>query len=263
MPYRVGEFRDDWLTYPVLVHQFHPELNHGITLTQVPPAADVWLLWECEVGHRFVATPWEQRQKPDGSRRRSRWCPECRSGAGGGSSRKATARICERTPSVAVGTPFWSECAPRPASSVEAKLRQKLERKLDLEWMPGQRLGLLDRRGLELVPRYNAIRVARPFFNHVEVWPDIVLPELRVAIEYDSTGRDGLEHVGTREAVDLRKDRALRAAGWEVIRIRAGKLRPIGPHDIVAGSVSGKLIARILDELRAIRGDLIVNCYLR
>ena len=57
MPYAVGQFRVDWERYPVLVRQFHPDLNHGITLTQVPPAADVYLLWQCDVGHQFVATP--------------------------------------------------------------------------------------------------------------------------------------------------------------------------------------------------------------
>lgn len=76
-PYSVGQFRADWERYPVLIRQYHPDLNHGITLTQIPPAADVYLVWECDAGHRFVATPMEQRQRPTGSRRRSTWCPEC------------------------------------------------------------------------------------------------------------------------------------------------------------------------------------------
>ena len=76
-PYKVGDYRADWERYPVLVRQFHPDLNAGITLTQVPPAADVWLLWQCDSGHRFVATPEEQRGRPGTSRRRSTWCPEC------------------------------------------------------------------------------------------------------------------------------------------------------------------------------------------
>ena len=109
----------------------------------------------------------------------------------------------------------------------------------------------------------NAVKVSRPFFRHTEVWPDIVFPELRVALEYDTVGRHGLEHVGKRQDVDLRKDRALRATGWEVIRIRTGKLEPLGPHDLTLSSVSGKSIARILDELRVIRGALLVDAYLR
>ncbi|CAN5164003.1 hypothetical protein BH11ACT4_BH11ACT4_24900 [soil metagenome] len=245
MPYAVGEFRADWERYPVLVRQFHPEFNSGITLSQVPPAADVYLLWECEVGHQFVATPWEQRQRPGRSRRRSTWCPECAAGSGAGPERSAT-RLCGRTPALAAGEAFASLCAPRTASAAEALLRQKLD----------------DR--LEYTPGLNAIRVGRAFFDHLEIWPDIVLPELRVAIEYDTIGRDGLEHVGRREPVDRRKDRILRAAGWEVVRVRCGKLQPLGRYDVNAsGSISGRLVDSIVDRLREARGDLIVNCYLR
>ncbi|MGP2481179.1 hypothetical protein ACTUM2_15305, partial [Listeria monocytogenes] len=76
---------------------------------------------------------------------------------------------------------FVSVCAPRPASAVEGRLRADLFARLALT------------EGL------NAVRVARPFFQHLEIWPDLVLPELRIAIEYDSIGRHGLEHVGRRE----------------------------------------------------------------
>jgi very-short-patch-repair endonuclease len=145
----------------------------------------------------------------------------------------------------APGEPFRSVCAPARASAAEGDLHHRLAQRL------------------EFGAGFTAVRVARPFFDHLEVWPDIVLPELRVAIEYDTTGRDGLEHVGRREAVDRRKDRALRATGWEVVRVRCSRLQPIGEHDVVASGVTAKLIDRVLDELRVIRGDLIVDCYLR
>jgi len=116
---------------------------------------------------------------------------------------------------------------------------------------------------LQFTPNLNAVRVARPFFTHLEVWPDIVIPELRVAIEYDTTGRAGLEHVGTREPIDRRKDRLLRSVGWEVVRVRTSKLHRLGPHDVLGSGVTDKLIERLLDELRATRGHLIVDCYLR
>ena len=64
MPYAVGEFRSAWASYPVLVRQYHPEWNHGVVLTQVPPAAEVLLTWECDVGHVFVATPAESGAAP-------------------------------------------------------------------------------------------------------------------------------------------------------------------------------------------------------
>jgi very-short-patch-repair endonuclease len=250
IPYPVGTYRADWQKYPVLVKQYHPDRNRGITLTQVPPAADVWLLWQCDAGHEFVATPEEQRQRPGRSRRKSTWCPHCSVLATGRAAPRKTkpvASLCSKSTAerMPVGEAFFSECAPRPASAAEDKLRQLIGRRL--AYTEGQ----------------NAIRVKQAFFAHLEVWPDIVLPELRVAIEYDTIGREGLEHLGKREPIDLRKDRFLRGAGWEVVRIRVGKLQPLGPHDIVASGVTLKLIDRLLDELRAIRGDLIVDCFLR
>jgi hypothetical protein len=95
------------------------------------------------------------------------------------------------------------------------------------------------------------------------VWPDILLPELRIAIEYDSTGRFGLEHVGGREESDRRKDRLLRAAGWEVVRIRTGKLEKLGPHDVQLTKVGRKGLERLIDAFRDIRGPLFVDAYLR
>jgi hypothetical protein len=262
VPYPIGRYRGDWERYPVLVRQYHPDLNSGITLTQVPPAAEVYLVWQCDVGHRFVATPDEQRQRPGQSRRRSTWCPECAAGA---TKRRAPSPSrslspvrarSHRTPvrpssphgvvgEAVVGEAFLSILAPKPASAAEADLRHRLAQRLDVDF------------GL------NAVRVPRPFFKHHEVWPDIVIDELRVAIEYDTAGRDGLEHVGRREETDRQKDRLLRAAGWEVVRIRCGKLKPIGPWDIVATGVSTKTVDRVIERLCEIRGNLIVECYRR
>lgn len=311
VPYEIGEFREAWRPWPVLVRQYHPDRNSGIVLSQIPPAADVFLTWECDVGHEFVATPSEQRARPSRERRRSAWCPECAAlarprgpltllhpavvpptaGTGSGSPATATSALvapsrataersthataerparapagpvtpaplatrpsrpprkprslCTATPELPVGEPFVSRCAPKPASAVEAQLRADLAARL------------------EHTPGLNAVRLGRPFFDHLEAWPDVVLPELRVAIEYDSTGRHGLEHVGRREDADRRKDRALRAAGWEVIRIRTGRLPALGPHDIEVGAWSRRALARLVDELRAVRGPLFVDAYLR
>jgi very-short-patch-repair endonuclease len=315
VPYAVGEFRAEWASWPVLVRQYHPDWNAGVVLTQIPPAADVLLTWECDVGHVFVATPTEQRSRPGRERRRSVWCPECavlaqpqrwpvlpedwpsavpvpqravrstgrqtlpaapargrlaapspglpggavassrrvpprsRSGSAAGrgrSTRPAAARtICPKTPRLPSGESFVSECAPAPASAVEAELRAALRDRLDLTF------------------DHTAIRLDRPFHEHVEVWPDIILPELRVAIEYDSTGRHGLEHVGSREDSDRRKDRATRAVGWEVVRIRTGRLPVLGPWDLQESGVSGRTIDRLVDVLREIRGPLFVDAYAR
>ncbi|UAJ77785.1 hypothetical protein IT072_10720 [Leifsonia sp. ZF2019] len=337
VPYSVGRYRGDWERYPTLIRQYHPDLNHGIVLTQVPPAADVYLLWECDSGHRFIATPAEQRARPSGTRRRSAWCPFCAEAAvprrvrpaadptatphqcghardprrlesdpdddrcwlcrrldrtrmtreelvtlaapgsraavsaenssaathswqcaeGHPAFRASIERIIDgrRCPVCrharegagrrAVGEAFHSRYAPAPASAAEPALKQRLADRLAVD---------LD---------CNAVRVARPFHSHLEVWPDIVIPELRIAIEYDTTGRGGLEHVGPREASDRRKDRLLRAAGWEVVRVRCSPLRPIGPFDIVAGAVSATVVERLLERFGEIRGDLLVAAYLR
>jgi hypothetical protein len=340
VPYPVGTFRDEWSSYPVLKRQFHPELNSGITLTQVPPAADVYLTWQCETGHVFVATPAEQRSRPGTTRRRSVWCPDCTAGAVPGrpprtplpsptpplrsahtahtasepspaplgpepsadvgttapaasaagtggtgstgstgsagragraagegrarpgsrpSGRSTPRRVAAASPQHArsvggdgseprrrePGEAFWSARAPRPASAAEAELRARIGERLEVD------LGL------------NAVTVRRPFFDRLEVWPDFVIDELRVAIEYDTPGRFGLEHLGSRLDTDRRKDRLLRAVGWEVVRIRCGDLPLLGPHDIAAAGVSSRLVERLVEVLRSIRGDLFVDAYLR
>lgn len=252
VPYPVGSFRDAWERYPVLVKQYHPDLNAGVSLTQIPPAADVYLQWQCDAGHIFVATPLEQRNRPGRARRRSSWCPECLVLAVGPRPKRPARghprpRALNPNPSQSAGPgeAFISAKAPKPASAAEARLRQLL----------GERLAV------DLTP--NAVRVKTPFFDRLEVWPDIVIAELKVAIEYDTTGREGLEHVGKKEDGDRRKDRALRAVSWQVVRVRCGKLQPIGPYDIVAPGVSAQLIDSILERLGEIRGDLIVRSYFR
>jgi hypothetical protein len=326
VPYEVGRFREAWASFPVLIRQYRPEFNGGVVLTQIPPAADVWLTWLCDAGHLVVATPDEQRHRPGRERRRSSWCPDCtelarprtpslpmaatvrmpgdspfvagpvarppgqagqqapaqaagqaagqaaatpgagpsrgrdleatwanrRSTAGASGGRPVRARVpraspglCRATPDLPPGEPFESSCAPPPASAVEAQLRDDLVERL--EFTPGQ----------------NAVRLSKPFFDHVEAWPDIVLPELRVAIEYDSTGRHGLEHVGRREDADRRKDRALRSVGWEVVRVRTGKLPALGPYDLQVGGLGRTTVPLLLDRLREIRGDLFVDAWLR
>ncbi|RFA19089.1 zinc-ribbon domain-containing protein [Subtercola boreus] len=295
VPYPIGAYRSEWERYPVLARQFHPDLNRNITLTQIPPAAEVYLTWQCDAGHLFVATPDEQRHRPGRVRRRSSWCPEClalaapkrivtradapaagQAAPGRVATRPASSRqaadgmprsavAAERPSRVdpapphasapagscavrspAPGEAFHSGRAPRPASAAEGELRQRLAARLDLD-----------------LRAFNAVKVRRAFFTHSEVWPDIVMPELRVAIEYDTIGKFGLEHVGTREAADRRKDRLLREVGWEVIRVRCGKLQPLGDHDLVAGGVTATLIERIIETLRELRGDLFVNAYLQ
>ena len=48
VPYAVGRYFHEWHRYPVLVRQYHSDLNRGIVLSQVPLSADVWLQWQCD-----------------------------------------------------------------------------------------------------------------------------------------------------------------------------------------------------------------------
>ncbi len=106
VPYPVGAYRDDWARYPVLQKQYHPDLNRGIALSQVPLAADVWLLWECDGGHRFIATPEEQRMRPGRERRRSTWCPTCSDLARGRAPKALPMRPAAAVAAEAAGEPL-------------------------------------------------------------------------------------------------------------------------------------------------------------
>ncbi|HEX4444428.1 MAG TPA: hypothetical protein VHZ81_12700 [Galbitalea sp.] len=255
VPYGIGTYRADWERYPALIRQYHPDLNRGITLTQIPPAADVFLSWQCDYGHIFVATPEEQRSRPGRRRRQSAWCPICSQLANPPRIRaearteypRAAAKRTRSAPPVPVapGVAFTSEHAPKPSSAAEGELRQAIRERWEFDLA------------------CNAIALSRPFFGRLEAWPDIIIPELRVVIEYDTTGRFGLEHVGHREQADLRKDRAIRSVRWEVIRIRCGRLQPLGPFDLVAGGVSQRLLARLDERLGEVRGELLVAAYRR
>ncbi|MBN9606408.1 MAG: hypothetical protein J0G30_07340 [Actinomycetales bacterium] len=266
VPYPVGTYREQWRPYPVLVRQYHADLNGGVALSQIPPAAEVLLQWQCDVGHLFVATPAEQRGRPGGTaqRRRSVWCPECATGAAPPRVRgaqtaeqrhatlqrlaarpRAPRRLCPRTPDLPVGESFASSCAPAIGSAVEARLH----------------LALAER--FAFTTGHTAVRLREPFHDHLEAWPDVVIPELRVALEYDTAGRHGLEHVGRREASDRRKDRLLRRAGWEVVRLRASPLRALGPHDLEIGSLGPRALDRLDQRLAELRGALFLDAYRR
>lgn len=266
VPYPVGSYREQWRPYPVLVRQYHADLNAGIALSQIPPAAEVLLQWQCDVGHLFVATPAEQRAKPGSTRqrRRSVWCPECAAGAAPprvreaetaeqrhatlrrlAERRRAPRRLCAATPELPVGEAFVSACAPSVGSAAEARLH----------------LALRERYAFDSAP--NAVRLREPFHDHLEAWPDVVIAELRVAVEYDTAGRHGLEHLGRREESDRRKDRLLRRAGWEVVRLRASPLRALGAHDLEVGSLGPRALDRLDARLAELRGPLFVDAYRR
>lgn len=274
VPYPVGRYRDAWSPYTALVEQFRPERNGELVLSQIPPAADVYLVWVCTLGHEFVATPAEQRGRPGRARASRSWCPVCatpsllpstprwprphNSGVPHGRTRAQTPgrrveglagmptpELWRSAAEVAPGTAFRSARASRATSASEGRLRSLLADRLDVD------LGL------------NAVRVRTPFFGQLEVWPDIVIGELGIAIEFDTVGRAADEHVGRREAADRRKDRLLAEVGWSVIRVRCRPLRALGPDDLEIAGVSRTAVEALIERMVETRGALLVRAYER
>ncbi|HEU4755657.1 MAG TPA: hypothetical protein VFS72_03265 [Agromyces sp.] len=178
--------------------------------------------WQCIRGHdRFRASVVDVLTGPG--------CAKCRANAASpGAAREA-------------GMPFMKPGLRVGTSMTEQRLRAML----------GERV--------RLHHRANAVRTARMFYGRQEVWPDILVAELRIAIEYDDPGRSRRAHRGLKEGSDVEKDEALREVGWEVIRIRGGGLEPIGPYSIVCRSVTAEVVDEVVRLMRVIRGDAAVD----
>lgn len=272
VPSPVGRFRDAWAPFTALVEQYRPDRNHDLVLSQIPPAADVYLVWVCTVGHEFVATPAEQRGRPGRSRSSRSWCPVCstpsllpsvskwptqqRAGTAAGGRRMLARPIDPDSPRASApqrrsadderpGEAFCSDRATRATSATEARLRALIAERLTVDLSA------------------TAVRVKTPFFGRLEVWPDIIVAELAIAIEFDTVGRNGDEHVGRRERADRRKDQLLAEVGWSVIRLRCRPLRALGPDDIVVAGVSSAAVDLMIDRMGEVRGHLLVQAYRR
>ena len=88
--------------------------------------------------------------------------------------------------------------------------------------------------------------------GHDRVFPDMLIPVRRVAVEYDSPGMDGEAHGS--ESQDAEKDAALRAVGWEVIRVRV-RLPLLGPYDVAATGPTRKAAADVITQYSRILTD--------
>ena len=287
VPYAIGRYRDAWAPFTALVEQFRPDRNGELLLSQIPPAAEVYLVWVCSVGHEFVATPAEQRGRPGRSRSNRSWCPVCatpsllpsapkwprapaasipppapadlhNSGVGAVAEgrrmparrvapvhRAAPPELWRSAGEVRPGEAFHSELASRATSATEGRLRALIADRLDLDLS------------------CTAVRVRTPFFGRLEVWPDVIIPELAIAIELDTIGRNADEHVGRRERADRRKDQVLREVGWHVIRLRCRPLRALGPDDLVVAGVSATAVEALIERMGEVRGALFVQAYRR
>ncbi|MGO4690736.1 hypothetical protein [Glaciibacter sp. 2TAF33] len=174
--------------------------------------------WICERGHsRYAASVMDVLTGPG--------CPKCWANAQAPSARHEG------------GVAFMKPGLKTRTSATEQRLRALL----------GERI--------TLPHRVNAIRISRTFYGKPEVWPDIIIAALRIAVEYDDPGRDRTAHRGMKEVSDLEKDAALAEVGWDVIRVRGGGLAELGPHSIVCTAITPAIVDGIMGMLRELRGD--------
>ena len=178
--------------------------------------------WRCPRGHdRYTATISDVLTGPG--------CPKCRINAGGPTAAREA------------GVAYMNPGLRTRTSQTEQRLRMLLAERIRLH------------HGV------NAVRIARTFYGRQEVWPDIVVPQLRIAVEYDDPGRSRRAHRGLKEGSDVEKDDALREVGWEVIRIRAGGLGPIGANSVVCSTLSPAVADEVVARMRDLRGDAAVD----
>jgi len=138
------------------------------------------------------------------------------------------------------------KCAARHTSIAEALVRSELRTFLPTILPEGRRI---DASPIGITKRTK--------------WPeiDIVVPDLRIAIEYD-----GSYHHRNRIEQDRRKSKMLGRLGWQVIRIRTGDLTPITDLDIAAADPRHQpdpsipvTVARVLRRVEQITGSVIIG----
>ena len=139
-----------------------------------------------------------------------------------------------------------AKCAARHTSIAEALVRSELRTFLPSILAEGRRIDA------------SLVGVTKR-----TMWPeiDIVVPDLRIAVEYD-----GSYHHRDRIEQDRRKSELLRRLGWQVIRIRTGDLAPITDLDVAADEPRHQpdpsipvTVARVLRRVEQITGSVIIG----
>jgi len=139
-----------------------------------------------------------------------------------------------------------AKCTARHTSITEALLRAELRRFLPNVLLEGRRI---DASSIGVTKR--------------TMWPevDIVLPDLKIAVEYD-----GSYYHRHRLEQDRRKTEMLRRLGWTVIRVRTGDLPLITEVDIKSpepihhlDSVVPAIVAQVLRRIEQVTNSQIVG----
>ena len=250
----IGSVRE---RYPRLTEQFEREIdqNAGVDIDTVwPGLTTVGWYWQCDRGHR-----WRESIASRTHRRRwhrfGRGAAACRFcvlddfsptfiGCGhqyrslGDVTRSAQPSIPGRCAACTDDLPALG--AAVHDDSVLATSREERElRELLSKVVPVAPAG-----------EANAVVVEPTSWGARRVHPDILIPTYRIAVEYDSPGQFGDAHGA--DSHDAEKDAALRAVGWEVIRVRTGGLPLLGPYDVTASGATQRAAAAVTEKISAI-----------
>lgn len=259
----------DWTMWPSIMENWarETEANAGLDIFQVPRGlSSVAWFWQCENGHRWREPTvgvtanrdsWSHRPKAP------RWktlagkigaCRQCVLEAYGLRYAKCGhidtelnnvnnppivkpgwCQACRENPAEVLGEAVGAKYDP-PTSKEECTLRSILAKHLPLA----------------TAEEANCVVVPTTSWGARHVFPDMLIPVRRVAIEYDSPGMDGEAH--RPDSQDAEKDAALRAVGWEVIRVRV-RLPLMGLYDVAATGPTHKAAAEVIAHYSRILTD--------
>lgn len=229
--------------FPDAAAEWHPTLNGELTAFGARPASQKRVWWLCTAGHVWNVSP--------ANRQRGEQCPDC------DEARRATAKATPK-PGQSLGelhrgiAAEWHPTlnAPLTAADVNPGARKKRwwqckaaghvwsapphkrvdrgdgcpqcatigvsARQLRLEYeLAAAGLAVVHGHPPIPVPQRRAIRA------------DIVVPELRLIVEYD-----GVRFHATLDRRDRRQTAALNESGWTVLRVRELPLHGLGGHEV-------------------------------
>ena len=116
---------------------------------------------------------------------------------------------------------------------------------------------------LEVTPGFNAVRVAGRSSTTSRCGPTSCSPSCASPSSTTAPAGSGSSmSAGARMSTGARTA-CCGSAGWEVVRIRTGRLEKLGPYDLQLSGTGRKTVARLLEVFGEIRGQLIVESYRR
>jgi hypothetical protein len=259
----------DWSHSPSIMENWARELeaNAGLDISQVPKSlSTVAWFWQCDNGHRWREPTngvtanrlsWSYRSgAPRWKTFAGKWgaCRQCVFDAYGLRYEKCghVDRDLTKLSNPPRVEPGWcSSCRDAPVEVLGAAVRVSHDPPTSKE-EGALRSNLAKSLPLARREEANCVVVPTTSWGARHVFPDMLIPVRRVAIEYDSPGMDGEAH--SPDSQDAEKDAALRAVGWEVIRVRV-RLPLMGPYDVAATGPTHKAAAEVIAHYSRILTD--------